>query len=149
MPPLTLINIAPEEETLALAEAAPTRREVFTDIGLVAGLALAVLGLYAVAPEPRGADPLVFLLCVAIISCAHIARFDLPLAWTSPVQLALVPMLFVLPPWLVWVAFIAIMVAALVPVFYSLVLYKQLERQGKLEPAADSTDNPSQEVHAG
>ena len=48
MPPLTLINIAPEEATLALAEAAPTRREVLTDVGLVAALALAVLGLYGV-----------------------------------------------------------------------------------------------------
>jgi HD-GYP domain-containing protein (c-di-GMP phosphodiesterase class II) len=115
MPPLTLINIAPEEEILALAEAAPTRREIFTDIGLVAALALAVLGLYAVAPEPRGADPLVFLLCIAIISCAHVARFDLPLAWTSPVQLALVPILFLLPPWLVPVAMAASIVLARVP----------------------------------
>ena len=115
MPPLTLINIAPEEVTLALAEAPPTRREVLTDVGLVAALVLAVLGLFVVAPEPRGTDPLVFLLCVAIVSCAHIARFDLPLAWTSPVQLALVPMLFMLPPWLVPVAMAVSIVLARVP----------------------------------
>jgi uncharacterized membrane protein len=58
-------------------------------------------------------------------------------------------LVMVLPPWLAWVLFIDIMIAALVPVFYSLVLYKRLERQGKLEPPADSTENPSQEVHAG
>jgi uncharacterized membrane protein len=47
-------------------------------------------------------------------------------------------------------AFIVIMVTALLPVPYSLWVYKQLERQGKLEPSADpSPEGPSQEVHAG
>ena len=115
MPPLTLTNIAPEDETLALAEAAPTRKEILTDIGLVVALALAVIALYTVAPHPRSADPLLLLLSVAMISIAHVARFDLPLAWTSPVQLALVPVLFLLPPWLVPVAMAASIVLARLP----------------------------------
>jgi uncharacterized membrane protein len=54
----------------------------------------------------------------------------------------------VLPTAAAWVAFVSLPVAALVPVFYSLVLYKRLERQGKLEPPPDPTEGPSQEVHA-
>ena len=50
-----------------------------------------------------------------MISLGHVARFDLPLAWTSPVQLALVPVLFMLPPWLVPVAMAASIVIARLP----------------------------------
>jgi uncharacterized membrane protein len=39
----------------------------------------------------------------------------------------------------VWVALAAIMAAGLVPVFYSLLLYKRLEREGKLEPPAETS----------
>jgi HD-GYP domain-containing protein (c-di-GMP phosphodiesterase class II) len=113
MPPLTLTNIAPEEETLALDEAAPTRAEVLTDIGFVVALIGAVAGLYLLAPA--GGDPLLVLLSIAMISLGHVARFDLPLAWTSPVQLALVPVLFLLPPWLVPVAMAASIVIARLP----------------------------------
>jgi uncharacterized membrane protein len=41
------------------------------------------------------------------------------------------------------VCFVVLITAALVPVVYSLVLYKRLEREGKLSPSAE----PSQEVH--
>jgi HD-GYP domain-containing protein (c-di-GMP phosphodiesterase class II) len=113
MPPLTLTNIAPEEEALALDEAAPTRAEVVTDIAFVLGLVVAVAGLYVLAPA--GGDPLLVLLSIVMISLGHVARFDLPLAWTSPVQLALVPVLFMLPPWLVPVAMGASIVIARLP----------------------------------
>jgi len=55
----------------------------------------------------------------------------------------------VLPPEHAWVLLVGILAAAMLPVFYSLVLYKRLERQGKLEPPADPAQGPSQEVHAG
>jgi HD-GYP domain-containing protein (c-di-GMP phosphodiesterase class II) len=113
MPPLTLTNIAPEEETLALDEAAPTRAEVLTDIAFVLALVVAIAGLYLLAPA--GGDPLLVVLSIAMISLGHVARFDLPLAWTSPVQLALVPVLFMLPPWLVPVAMAASIVIARLP----------------------------------
>jgi HD-GYP domain-containing protein (c-di-GMP phosphodiesterase class II) len=113
MPPLTLTNMAPEEETLALDEAAPTRAEVLTDVGFVVALVGAIAGLYALAPE--GGDPLLVLLSIAMIALGHVARFDLPLAWTSPVQLALVPVLFMLPPWLVPLSMAASIVLARVP----------------------------------
>jgi HD-GYP domain-containing protein (c-di-GMP phosphodiesterase class II) len=101
MPPLTLTSVTPVEENLALAEAAPSRREIVAEVLLVVSLAAAVLALYLAAPDARPVDPLVVVLSIALISLAHGARFDLPLAWTSPVQLALVPVLFLLPPWLV------------------------------------------------
>jgi uncharacterized membrane protein len=55
-------------------------------------------------------------------------------------------LVLLLPVGLFYVAFLVILVAALVPVLYSLILYKRLEREGKLEPPAEA--NP-QEVHAG
>ncbi len=58
-------------------------------------------------------------------------------------------LVLVLPPAAAWVLLVVILTAGLVPVLYSLVLYKRLERQGRLEPSADSSEGPSQEVHAG
>jgi uncharacterized membrane protein len=57
-------------------------------------------------------------------------------------------LVMVLPPSAAWVVFALIIVASLVPVIYSLVLYKRLEREGKLEPPAASPPTPSQEVPA-
>jgi uncharacterized membrane protein len=58
-------------------------------------------------------------------------------------------LLLFLPTDYAWVALLLIAPAALVPVIYSLVLYKRLEREGKLEPPAPSPEGPSQEVPAG
>ena len=115
MPPLTLTSIAPEEQALALDEAAPTRAEVLTDAGLVVALIGAIAGLYLLAPDAGTGDPMLVLLSVAMLSLGHVARFDLLLAWTSPVQLALVPVLFILPPWLVPVAMATSIVIANLP----------------------------------
>ena len=115
MPPFTLTDIAPAEEALALDEAAPTRRELLADIVFVVGLIGAVVGLYLIDPDARSADPLLVLMSLAMIALAHGARFELPMAWTSPVQLVLVPVLFLLPPWLVPVTMAAAIVLARVP----------------------------------
>jgi HD-GYP domain-containing protein (c-di-GMP phosphodiesterase class II) len=98
MPPLTFTTV---ERTLVLDEAPPPRFKPVMEVLLIVGLLAAVAGLYAIAPDTREADPLLILLSIALICGAHVARIDLPLAWTSPVQLALVPVLFLLPPWLV------------------------------------------------
>ena len=63
--------------------------------------------------------------------------------------LAAFVLVMVLPPEAAWVALLAILPAALVPVLYSLWLYKRLEREGKLEPPDAPAEGPSQEVHAG
>jgi len=115
MPPLTITDIAPADESLALDVTAPTRRELAADIVFVIGLVGAVVALYLAVPEARAVDPLLVLLSIVLISFAHVARIDLPLAWTSPVQLALVPVLFLLPPWLVPVSMAASIVLARMP----------------------------------
>ncbi|HEX5269398.1 MAG TPA: SdpI family protein [Gemmataceae bacterium] len=58
-------------------------------------------------------------------------------------------LVMLLPTDYCWVALLVILPAALLPVVYSLVLYKRLEREGKLEPPAPAPENPSQEVPAG
>lgn len=58
-------------------------------------------------------------------------------------------LVMLLPAEIAWVALLAIAPALLVPVVYSLVLYKRLEREGKLEPPAPAPDGPSHEVPAG
>jgi HD-GYP domain-containing protein (c-di-GMP phosphodiesterase class II) len=115
MPPFTLTTISPEEETLALDEAVPTRREILVEALLVVGLIVAIAALYVIDPHARDADPLAALLCVALICTAHVARFDLLHAWTSPVEVALVPVLFLLPPWLVPVTMVAAIVLTRLP----------------------------------
>ena len=115
MPPFTLIHVEPEEQSLALDETAPTRRELIADVVFVVGLIGAIVGLYLIAPDARETDPLLVLMSIALITIAHGARFELPLAWTSPVQLVLVPVLFLLPPWLVPLAMAAAIVIARVP----------------------------------
>jgi putative nucleotidyltransferase with HDIG domain len=113
MPPITLTNVTQDE--IALDEAAPTRVEVIAEILFVLGLVAAVAGIYAIAPDARAVDPLLVLLSVTMICLAHGARFDLPLGWTSPVQLALVAAFFLLPPWLVPVTMAASIVISRVP----------------------------------
>jgi HD-GYP domain-containing protein (c-di-GMP phosphodiesterase class II) len=115
MPPLTLTNLTPREDTLALDEHAPTRTEALIEALLVVGLGVAVALLYVFGPSDRSADPAIVALTVALIAVAHLARFDLRYAWTAPVQLALVPSLFLLPAWLVPVAMAAGIVVSRVP----------------------------------
>jgi hypothetical protein len=115
MPPSTLTNLTPREDSLALDERTPSSTEVRTEILLVAGLVLAIAALFAFGPSDRAGDPLLVALCVSLIALAHFARFDLRFAWTAPVELALVPTLFMLPPWLVPVAMAAGIVVSRVP----------------------------------
>jgi HD-GYP domain-containing protein (c-di-GMP phosphodiesterase class II) len=115
MPPLTLTNATPADEALAVDEARPTRGELRAELLILAGLVAAVVALYVLTPGARSAEPLMVALCVTLIALAHAARFDLPLGWTAPVQLALVPTIFLLPPWLVPVSMAVGIVASRVP----------------------------------
>jgi uncharacterized membrane protein len=58
-------------------------------------------------------------------------------------------LVMLLPTWAAWGVLLAILPAALVPVVYSLVLYKRLEREGRLDPPAPTPEGPSREVPAG
>jgi hypothetical protein len=114
MPPLTLTNVTPPAEILAAGVQRPSKTELRVEILLLIGLVVAIGALYALAPG-RSADPFEVALCVVMITLAHGARFDLRLAWTAPVQLALVPALFLLPAWLVPATMAASIVLSRVP----------------------------------
>ena len=113
MPPLSLTTVTPAEETLALDECRLSAAEMRVESGLVLGIVLAVAALYPLAPGP--VDLAMIALCTGLVAVAHSARFDLRLAWTAPVQLALVPMLFLLPAWLVPTTMAAGIVLSRVP----------------------------------
>jgi HD-GYP domain-containing protein (c-di-GMP phosphodiesterase class II) len=115
MPPLTLTHVTPADEDLAVVEAHPSAKELRADLVILVGLVGAVVALYVFGPDTVPADPLMVLLCGTLITLAIGARFDLPLGWTAPVQLALVPTVFLLPPWLVPVTMAAAIFASRVP----------------------------------
>jgi HD-GYP domain-containing protein (c-di-GMP phosphodiesterase class II) len=115
MPPLTLTHVTPAPEDLAAGEAPPSAKELRADLVILVSLIGAVVALYVFGPDTVPADPLMVLLCGTLITLAICARFDLPLGWTAPVQLALVPTVFLLPPWLVPVTMGAAILASRVP----------------------------------
>jgi putative nucleotidyltransferase with HDIG domain len=112
MPPLTLTHVTPAEEDLALIETRPTRAELRAEVVILVGLVAAVVALFVLGPHTPSADPLMVALSIALITLAISARFDLAFGWTAPVQLALVPTLFLLPPWLVPVTMAAAIAAS-------------------------------------
>jgi putative nucleotidyltransferase with HDIG domain len=115
MPDFTLTMAMPEAESLAQEEARLTAAEIRAEAVVAGGLLAAIAVLFVVDPHAGHADPLLFGLCVALLALSHGARIDLPFAWTAPVQLALVPTLFLLPAWLVPVAMMTAIVLARIP----------------------------------
>src|SRR4051812_18337086 len=107
MPDFTLTMATPDAEHLAHEETRLTPAEIRAETIVAAGLFAAIAVLFVVDPNVGHADPLLFGLSVALLALSHGARIDLPFAWTAPVQLALVPTLFLLPAWLVPVAMMA------------------------------------------
>lgn len=115
MPDFTLTIATPEDESLAEEEVRLTRAEVRAECVVAAGLVAAIVALFLLDPHGRDADPLLFGLGVVLLVLSHAARIDLPFAWTTPVQMALVPVLFILPAWLVPVCMTCSIVIARIP----------------------------------
>jgi HD-GYP domain-containing protein (c-di-GMP phosphodiesterase class II) len=115
MPDFTLTMATPEAESLVDEEARLTRAEARAESLIAAGLLGAIVALFLLDPHGRDGDPLLFGLSVALLALSHSARIDLPLAWTAPVQLALVPTLFLLPGWLVPLSMMSAVVLARLP----------------------------------
>jgi HD-GYP domain-containing protein (c-di-GMP phosphodiesterase class II) len=115
MPDFTLTKATPAAESLAVEEDRLTPAEVRAEILVAAGLFAAVAALFIVDPDARDASLPLFALCAVQIAVSHLARIDLPFAWTAPVQLALVPTLFLLPGWLVPLAMMSGIVLARMP----------------------------------
>jgi HD-GYP domain-containing protein (c-di-GMP phosphodiesterase class II) len=114
MPDFTLTMATPTVESLE-GDRPLSRAELRAEVVVGVGLLAAVAALFFLDPHARESDPLIFLLTVGLLVISHTARIDLPFAWTSPVQLALVPTLFLLPAWLVPLAMIAAVVLSRLP----------------------------------
>jgi putative nucleotidyltransferase with HDIG domain len=102
------------EETLRRPGSGMSRRELLAALLGAAGFVVAVAGLWAIQ------DPDTFPIVPAIASLLVLAlsarvRFDTPLGFTVPTQLAFVPLLFAAPPAIVPIAAAAAFAIATVP----------------------------------
>ncbi len=80
-----------------------SRREVIAEAVLGVGFAAAVLGLWLADP-PQHLSVVPALLCTVLLAFATRVRFDTPLGFTAPTQLAFIPLVFEVPLALVPVA---------------------------------------------
>ncbi len=114
MPDFTL-TAATQDTDFSAERSRMSASEIKAEIVVAAALFIAIAALFLLDPHSRDIDPAAFVLTVGLLALSHAARIDLPHAWTSPVQLALVPTLFVLPAWLVPLAVICAIVLARLP----------------------------------
>jgi putative nucleotidyltransferase with HDIG domain len=97
-------------ETYRRAGVRPSGREVFGEALVGGGFFVAVAALWwAQPPSSFAVWPLV--VCVLVLALASVARFDTPIGFTVPTQLAFVPLLFAAP---LALAAPAVMVAVLI-----------------------------------
>jgi HD-GYP domain-containing protein (c-di-GMP phosphodiesterase class II) len=115
MPDFTLTATTPTTDSLAREEDRLTPSEVRAEVLIAASLFAAIAALFVLDPNRGDAQPALFALCVAMLAVSHGARIDLPYAWTSPVQLAIVPTLFLLPAWLVPLTMMTAIVIGRIP----------------------------------
>lgn len=88
-----------------------SRRERMGELATALGFALATLGL--LLAHPRGALALEpAAVCTIVLAFATLVRFETPLGFTVPTQLAFVPLLFAVPVTLVPVATVLALVMA-------------------------------------
>jgi putative nucleotidyltransferase with HDIG domain len=73
-----------------------SRREIFSALLATAGFLAAVAGVWLIQ-DPGSFSVLPALLCVLVLALAMRVRFDTPLGFTVPTQLAFVPLVFAAP----------------------------------------------------
>jgi HD-GYP domain-containing protein (c-di-GMP phosphodiesterase class II) len=115
MPDFTLTATTPDPAAIAREGTRLSAAEIRAETVIAATLFAAIAALFALDPNRATGDPLVFAICAALLALSHGARIDLPLAWTSPVQLAVIPTLFLLPAWLVPVTMMTAIVLGRIP----------------------------------
>ena len=109
------VTDTPPPRTLTPHSAPLSRAEVRAEIVVVAGLLAAIAALFLAFPDARAADPLLVALSIALLALTQGAKIEIPGGWTAPIELAFVPVLFLLPPWLAPVAVAAAIAIARVP----------------------------------
>ena len=109
------VTLNPPPRALTPWSAPLSRAEVRAELIVVTGLIAAVAALFLACPDARAADPLLVLLSICLLALTQGARIDIPGGWTAPIVLVVVPVLFLLPPWLVPVSVAAALTLARVP----------------------------------
>src|SRR5690349_14234313 len=90
-------------DTLARAGSRMATRERVAEALVGVGLLAATAGIWALLP-PRSFSVLPAAVCLVVLVLATMVRFETPLGFTAPVELAFVPLLFSLPVALVPIA---------------------------------------------
>ena len=88
-----------EARTRRVQSSTHTERIAETIVG--AGFVIAAVAVAVLLPGDRALDPVAFALVVVSVYLASLVHFEVGSCFTMPLQLALVPALFVLPPELV------------------------------------------------
>src|SRR4051812_48837883 len=121
------------EQARARATRRAERREMLTELGVGLAFVLASCSITMVWPDGRSAWG-TGLLLVLVYSILRRIHFEVGEGVTTPVQLAFVPMLVLLPPGLVPVA----VLAAQLPATLVKVVRREAPPQRLLLPVADS-----------
>ncbi|MBV9604798.1 MAG: hypothetical protein JO027_06815, partial [Solirubrobacterales bacterium] len=110
----TLEDQALLEETLRRFGSGMSRRELVGVVLSAAGLLAAVAGVWAIR-DPDAFPIIPAVVCLLVLALSARVRFDTPLGFTVPTQLAFVPLLFAAPPAIVPIAVIVAFAIALIP----------------------------------
>jgi putative nucleotidyltransferase with HDIG domain len=101
-------------ENLERSGTALSRQERVAE-GVIGGSFIAAVAALWTIQAPSEVVSAPAALCVLVFAMAMLVRFEVPLGFTVPTQLAFVPLLFVLPPALVPLAVVAAIVLAEFP----------------------------------
>ena len=101
-------------ETVELAAARMTQRELASGRLLAAGFAAAVVAVWLLMP-PRAFTAVPALVCLAVLVLAMRVSFDTPFGQGTATQLGFVPLLFAVPPAIVPIAVALAMAIAWLP----------------------------------
>ncbi len=101
-------------DTIRRSRLGMTGRQRAGEVLIGAGFLGAVAALWAISP-PSGFAPAVPLMCIAVMALATRVRFDTPLGYTVPTQLAFVPLLFATPVAIVPLAVVVAVTVARLP----------------------------------
>ena len=102
------------EDTLRRSSARLTKRELVMGVVMNLGFAAGVAGMWRLAP-PDGFAVVPAIACLAVLVIAMRVRFDTPLGYTTPIQLAFVPLVFTLPAPIVPIAVALAYLLAVIP----------------------------------
>jgi putative nucleotidyltransferase with HDIG domain len=102
------------EETKHLNASGMTRRELLASLISAAGFLAAVVGVWLIE-DPDSFPIIPAIVCLLVLAVSMRIRFDTPLGFTVPTQLAFVPLVFAAPPAIVPLAVAAAFAIASAP----------------------------------